>query len=863
MKQIILTKALLLLAVVFLASCGNNSGQRKIQLSDTSLENSSDAQLSTTIYLEEQRRRSLAVLFFENETGDQNLEWLRQGLTEMFVRALSQSHSLSVMGTDRLYEIAERIESDPGAEGMDLDMAAVFAKEANVETILTGNITRVGDSLQINVSLHEASEGMVLSNESVEGPGMENLFAMVDQLTQKLKNELQIDPEDKSGHKGLADLSTESIDAWRHYTAGMDYIHRLMNEEALAEFEKAVEIDSTFVSAYRMLAMAHFGTNNAPRALQMFKKASSLREKATLKERYQIDLFEAVLNNDEKTMRQVYDQMQKDFPDDIDGAYALAGSYFTSNRYEEALALYEKVIQIDPNHAISLNQIAYGRAFLGDFDRSVEVMKKYIEMVPDQANPYDSMGEILWMQGDFKGAEKYYKKALERNSTFWGSWEHLGDIYIDMGKYDKAHQVYLDYLDIVPDGANKAFIYYRMGIIDLRQGKPIEALKHFELAYQELDYFGGAVIRTAEVYEKQNNEEKLQNYIKDRYDEILSKVDYNDQTMVHINTLFNLSIRFDINAQKTMEVLHHFIEGDIRSAVKLRGLFMQILLELQLDGQNNSNIRENVWNREESDLLVQFLGFTNNIGYAGFFRHFANLNRHFAESPDSGILFYNYLISQMVEQEITTYEMGFRGLLADLFERAGKRQYAEAEWQRIGMAEESLWRVIGPFDNKNGFHKSFKPEKEQKWEKTYKNKHLNQKLTWITHNDSVADGYINLRPDLTQSDWAVAYAALDVVVNEACQAWIRLGSTDPVKVWVNGDEVWRFNRYRNALLDDDKVAVTLTAGRNRLLVKICNRMDNMGFYFRITDTHGTALKNIRFVAPDAPANESLVTFNDQ
>ena len=848
-------KSVALFGIILLIACNRPEAQRKIQLSDGSLENESNAQLSTTIYLEEQQRRSLAVLFFQNETGDQNLEWLRQGLTEMFVRALSQSHSLSVLGTDRLYEIAERIGSDGNSQDLDLDMAAVFAKEANVETILTGNITKLGDSLQINVSLHEANEGLVLSQGSVEGPGMENLFAMVDQLTQKLKTDLQVSGKGRDEHKGLADLSTESIDAWRHYTAGMEYSHKLMNAEALAEFQKAIEIDSTFVSAYRMLAMAQFGMNDAPKAMEAFRKAASLRDKATLKERYHIDLFDAVINSDENRVRQVYSRMLEDFPDDVEVSYTLASYYFSNNRYKEALELYGKVLQVDPKHAITLNQVAYATAFAGEFEKAKQVMAKYIETSADEPNPYDSMGEILWMEGDFKKAESYFKKALEKNSTFWGSWEHLGEIYIDLGDYRKAHQVYQDYLEIVPEGAQKALTYYRLGVIDLRMEHTEEALRHFENAFAELDYFTGAVNRTAEVYEKEGQEERFNTYLEDRYEDILKKVDYQDETMVHINALFNLSTRFGLHAEKTLEVLHHFIEGNIRPAVKLRGLFMQTLLELHL---GRTRTQDRVWDTQDSDRLIQFLKFSQNFGYGGFFRHFERLNQYYESKPESGILFYNYLISHMVEADMKAYEMGFRGLLADLFRRSGREEYARAEWQLIGMAEETLWRVIGPFDNKKGFLKSFPPEKEFKWDKEYKSRGI--KFGWRTHQDSVSDGFINLESDLSDTDWAVGYAVLDVFVRESNNAWLRLGATDPVKVWVNGKELWRFNRYRNALLDDDRVTVSLQSGRNRFLIKICNRINDMGFYFRLTDEKGNGLQNVRFLAADE-ADLSLISLN--
>ncbi len=825
--------------------CNRSNDHRKIQLSDDSFEGENDAQLSTTIYLEEQQRRSLAVFFFQNKTGDQNLEWLQKGLTEMFIRALSQYHSLSVLGTDRLYEIAERIGTDASTENMDLDMAALFAKEANVETILTGNITKTGDSLQINVSLQEPRQGMVLSKESVEGPGMENLFAMVDQLTQKLKNDLQVSAKGREDYKRLADFSTESIPAWQHYTAGIEYKNKFLSVEAFTEFKQAIEIDSTFVSAHYMLAMSYLSLNDGQKAMEAFRKVSSLREKATLKEKHQIDLFEAVLDGNDDRVTKVFNQMLEDFPSNTEFMYQLANYYYGNHRFEDALELYKKVLQIDPKHKLTLNQIAYLNAYLGNFEKAKKVMKKYIELVPDESNPYDSMGEILWIEGKLKEAESFFKKALQKNEFFLESWGHLGQIYLDLGKYKKAYKTYQDYLDIVSSRPQKAIIYYMLGVIDLRLNNTEKALKNFEQALEELNFFTGPLDRTAEVLKKQKNEERLQIFLQQRYEHILENVDYHDETMSHITALFILSTQYGIHPEKTLEVINQIIGKAERTIVKLRGIFMQTLLELNM-GQVEE--RGGVWRDANDVYIIQFLEFSRNFGYIGFFKHFYILNQYYKQHPESGILFYNYLISKMSEADLKSYEMGFRGILADLFTISNKLNYAKAEWQQIGMPQESIWRVIGPFDNKKGFLRIYPPEKELKWNKNYKSR--GRKIGWMTHEDGHSDGFIDFTQDFDNSDWAVAYAVVDVISPDTHQAWIRFGATNPIKVWMNGKEIWRSNRYREALLDDDIIQVSLKTGNNRILVKICNRLEYMGYYFRLTDEKGNGFNDIKFQAAD-------------
>ena len=121
-----------------LLTCDRNSEKRKIKLSDQATSQIQNQQFTSTIRLEPKDRRSIAVMFFQNLTGDQNLHWLQKGLTEMIIRALSQSSYLSILSTDRLLEILERVGATKTPQDIDLDMAAVVGKEANVEAVILG-----------------------------------------------------------------------------------------------------------------------------------------------------------------------------------------------------------------------------------------------------------------------------------------------------------------------------------------------------------------------------------------------------------------------------------------------------------------------------------------------------------------------------------------------------------------------------------------------------------------------------------------------------------------------------------------------------------------------------------------------------
>jgi len=75
-----------LLLLIVLLSCDREPEKRKIKLSNEITATRQDQKLTTTIQLEPRERRSIAVMFFQNQTGDQNLQWLQKGLTEMLTK---------------------------------------------------------------------------------------------------------------------------------------------------------------------------------------------------------------------------------------------------------------------------------------------------------------------------------------------------------------------------------------------------------------------------------------------------------------------------------------------------------------------------------------------------------------------------------------------------------------------------------------------------------------------------------------------------------------------------------------------------------------------------------------------------------
>ncbi|MCG6923938.1 MAG: hypothetical protein LJF30_01235 [Acidobacteria bacterium] len=159
-------------------------------------------------------RSSLAVFYFDNLSDDAELDWLETGLTDMLVTNLSQSPTLRVLSTSRLYQLLDEL-GQRDAPAISAEVVGEVAGRADVATALVGSFVRAGSQLRIQAQLHDPVGGEVLASERVEGDVEEGLFSLVDELTGRIRNRLELQALAEVADHKLEDVTTSSVDACR------------------------------------------------------------------------------------------------------------------------------------------------------------------------------------------------------------------------------------------------------------------------------------------------------------------------------------------------------------------------------------------------------------------------------------------------------------------------------------------------------------------------------------------------------------------------------------------------------------------------------------------------------------------------
>jgi tetratricopeptide (TPR) repeat protein len=717
------------------------------------------------------------------------------------------------------------------------------AKEANVQAVLTGSISRSGDSLQINVRVHEPNQGKILKEETVEGPGLEAIFSMVDDLTLKIKNTLDVSLEKQELARGIADLSTNSLEAWRYYTAGVDFLQKAMFNEAIAQFEKAVEADPAFVAAYYRLCLLLFYQGEREKGYGYFEKLQSLRQNATPKEQYQIDRLDGSVNRDLRKIIAASKRWLEQNPNDIDAYFNLGDIYFALYNYDEALHYYQAILAIDPKYKPAYNMIGYCNARKGDLVNAIATMNQYKEVAPDEPNPFDSMGDIYFAHGDYKLAERNLKQSIKINENFTASWLRLSDVFLDQGENKKASDIINQFLEKAKDPRSKADGYAQQGFVLWRLGKIDEAINYFQKFVENRVASYRAATWVYELYLEKGDSLNARKSLLQNYDFIRDSLVAREP--ICIRDLANFSLWYDVNANESIEIIKQTLAQTTSPGVQMWGQFYLAMLYLKTNRMNEYQKISTNFTTEFTELMkdIREVPFANET-----WKTFLLFNQYAYRAIDEGIEKYNQLIQYCSTHELTIPEMIFRLFLVDLYFNSNERDKAEEQLKIVGAPEEHKWLVIAPFDNTNGFQKKYPPEREIKLNKTYKDQNL--RIGWQHPDDGFNEGYINFKQIYKKYNWSVGYGLIYVKSSDRKEAQIRIGTNDSAKLWLNDKEVWRMNIGRDAIFDNDIVPVVLPPGLNKILIKICNRINEWGFYFRVTDKDGKGLTDIEFVSAD-------------
>jgi Tfp pilus assembly protein PilF len=215
--------------------------------------------------------------------------------------------------------------------------------------------------------------------------------------------------------------TTSSREALAAFNAGLDGRMRFYEVEASASFRRAIELDPGFASARLMLAQVTREPEERKRLLEELGAADLSR--LTPRERFLIE--SGLSGNDPARRREIISRALAEHPEDPWVLFVAAAAAWDREDWREAERLYHALLEVDPNWVMAHNHLGYLAMSQAQFADAEEHFRTYAFVAPDQANPHDSLGELLALLGRYDEAKSELELALAEKPDFCASYVNL------------------------------------------------------------------------------------------------------------------------------------------------------------------------------------------------------------------------------------------------------------------------------------------------------------------------------------------------------------------------------------------------------------------------------------------------------
>jgi adenylate cyclase len=357
---------------------------------------------------------SIAVLPFENMTGDPKQEYFADGFTEQIITSLSKIPALFVISRNSTFTY----------KGKPVKVQQV-SEELGVRYVLEGSVQKISSRIRINVQLIDAISGQHVWAESYDRD-LKDIFGLQDEVILKIASAMSVNLTAGEQARVWAE-GTKSLEAYLKLMQGREYYikqNRESNVLARRLAEETIALDPKYAEAYSLLGGTHMndvflGTS---RPKESIAKAIELMQKALA----------------------------------MNGSLADARSrlgvlYSWSGRYDEGIAEAERGVELDPNSGQANFYLGMVLRYAGKSKEAIPVLQKALRLEPIPPDIYlQNLALVYFQTGDCKEAIAVGEKGLKRQPDNLSSHVIIAAVYGSCGREKEARKEATEILRINP-----------------------------------------------------------------------------------------------------------------------------------------------------------------------------------------------------------------------------------------------------------------------------------------------------------------------------------------------------------------------------------------------------------------------------
>jgi len=349
---------------------------------------------------------SIAVLPFENMSGDPEQIYFADGMTEDLITDLSKVAGLFVIARNSTFVY----------KGKSRDVREI-ARTLGVRYVLEGSVRRSGNDVRVNAQLIDATTGGHVWADRYDGD-LKNIFGLQDKVTRNVVSALAVeltkDDRDRVARRGTANAEAYDVflKGWQHYLRQTPEDFRA----AIVHFNKAAELDPKYARAYAALAATYWDAST-----RVWDTALGLEK-----------------NHEAQLVAQQF--LAKAMGDPTPLAHQVASAIaLQRQQYDDAIAEANKAIAGDPNDADGYVILASAMSFTGKPAEALELVDRAIRLNPHYPPHYlYQRGLAQFGLKRLDVAAGSLERALELNHEDYWSQRLLLSTYGSLGRRDKA-----------------------------------------------------------------------------------------------------------------------------------------------------------------------------------------------------------------------------------------------------------------------------------------------------------------------------------------------------------------------------------------------------------------------------------------
>ena len=347
---------------------------------------------------EEEMGDSIAVLPFENFSGNKEDEYFADGLTDTLLHKLAQIDQLRVIARNSTFQF----------KGQNRDIREI-GKILDVDIVLEGSVQRAGNQVRIIAQLIRAADGAHLWSQSFDD-SMDNIFALQDSVASAIATQLHIDLTAEQRRKMVRDGT--------HIPEAYDLLIRAVNEDndldEMADIDdttwppvvlirQALELDPEYAQAWAVLAREYntlaFSTHNIEKFPEYVEQSEIAAAKAIeiapeISDGY-VSMGWVAHRKRERLLAQQHFRHALEINPNAVGAMSGLALQVIASDPEEALQLLDRALLLAPTAAIFHRQKHFALATLGRYDEAIEELRAGIAKDPDSGMMYNDLADLL------------------------------------------------------------------------------------------------------------------------------------------------------------------------------------------------------------------------------------------------------------------------------------------------------------------------------------------------------------------------------------------------------------------------------------------------------------------------------------